>query len=227
MSAGELDWTRGALSPARLAPYLAAVDGDLAAAMRLYWWNLDASAAFYGPLHWLEITLRNALHAELCRAHGRRDWWASARLLGDGPRNVAQAKSKLRARGVTRPSADDIVAELTFGFWVSLLSRRADRYFWVPALHRAFPEFAGPRRELHAELNTARRFRNRVMHYEPIHHYGLAADHGRVFRLLGYLSPECAAAARRQDGVPDVLARRPDVGAVGDRSGSAGTCDEH
>jgi hypothetical protein len=207
----ELGWTRVAFSPARLAPYLAVTRGDQAAAMRLYCWNVETSAAFYGPLQCLEVTLRNALHAQLCRSFGRPDWWTAAQLAGGGRRGIDRAMEKLRKRGVRHPSADAVVAELTFGFWVSLLSNRSHRQFWVPALHRAFPGYPGPRRELHAEMCEVLELRNRVMHHEPIHHRALHKDHERVFRLLGRLSPECAALARELDRVPEVLARRGDV----------------
>jgi hypothetical protein len=40
-----------ALSPERLSTYLAAANGDHAAALRLYVWNTEISAALYGPLH--------------------------------------------------------------------------------------------------------------------------------------------------------------------------------
>ncbi len=51
---------------------------------------------------------------------------------------VKQAQEKV---SVPRSSqdADDLVTELSFGFWVSLISRTYDRPLWVPALHRAFP----------------------------------------------------------------------------------------
>lgn len=211
MTRDDLGWTHAAFSPARMTPYLTAARGDRPAAMRLYCWNIEVSAAFYGPLQFLEVTLRNASHAQLCRGFGREDWWTAARLTDRGRQSVEQARAKLDRLGVRHPSADAIVAELTFGFWVSLLSRGADRYFWVPVLHRAFPGYSGPRRELHAEVYQVLEFRNRVMHHEPVHRRALEKDHERVFRLLGYLSPECAALAARLDRVPEVLARREDV----------------
>lgn len=211
MNGEALGWTQAAFSPARLAPYLAAALGDQAAAMRLYCWNVEAAAAFYGPLQCLEVALRNALHTQLRRSFGRPDWWTAAQLTGGGRHGVDRAVEKLRKRGVWRPSADAVVAELTFGFWVSLLSNRSHRQFWVPALHRAFPGYSGPRRELHAEMCEVLEFRNRVMHHEPIHHRALHKDHERVFRLMSRLSPECAALATELDRVPEVLARRDDV----------------
>lgn len=180
-------------------------------ALRLYWWNVEVSAAFYGPLHCLEVALRNALHDHLAQAYGRPDRWDVAPLGGGGRRAVAEALGKLRRRGVVACTADDVVAELTFGFWVSSLSRRADRTFWVPVLHAAFPGYRGRRARLHRDLDTIRLFRNRVMHYEPVHDRPLIAKHSMLYQLLGYLGPEFAARARALDRVPEVLARRDEV----------------
>jgi hypothetical protein len=59
-----------ALSPERLSTYLAAANGDHAAALRLYVWNTEVSAAFYGPLQALEIVVRNAFHRDLAAVYG-------------------------------------------------------------------------------------------------------------------------------------------------------------
>ena len=64
------------LSPARLAPYYVFAGGELAAALRLYAWNVEVSAAFHGPLGVLEVGLRNAIDVELRSLTGRVDWWA-------------------------------------------------------------------------------------------------------------------------------------------------------
>lgn len=106
------------------------------------------------------------------------------------------------------------MAALTFGFWVSLVSRGVsyDRKLWVPALHRAFPNFSDRRRKLHSELDAVRHFRNRIMHYEPIFNRRLTGYHSRIHQLLGYLSVTLKVETRRFDRVPQVLAERPDLG---------------
>lgn len=102
---------------------------------------------------------------------------------------------------------------MSFGFWVSLLSAGAayDRVLWVPTLHLAFPHYSGTRRALHDNLLTMVLLRNRIMHHEPVYYRDLAADHRKLYRLLGYLSPEAVARARALDRVGAVLGRRRDV----------------
>ncbi|MER5393246.1 hypothetical protein [Saccharopolyspora sp. NPDC002686] len=201
-----------------MAPYLAETHGDLDAAFRLYQWNLSVCAAFYGPLHWLEVALRNAMHEALRDHFGTDFWWQKVQLDEQWPGKIANLEAKLKNRfgAVGRTmTADDVVAELNLGFWVSLVSRGRsyDRKLWVPALHRAFPNFsAGRSRKLHGELDPVRKFRNRIMHYEPIFNRQLADDHSRIYQLLGHMSTTLKSETRQFDRVPRVLAQRPDLG---------------
>jgi hypothetical protein len=204
----EPDWIRDALSPARFAPYLSRAGGDLAVAIETYWWNVGISAAFYAPLHCLEMALRNAVHCRLAARFERTDWWAGAPLRSGGLQIVKNTKDKLASRD--RPyTADDVVSELSFGFWVSLVSNTYHRSLWVPCLYKAFAHYGGPRRLLHGDLHTMLLFRNRIMHHEPIHHRHLAADHRTILRLLGYVSPDMVEQLTAYDQVEAVLSRRP------------------
>lgn len=212
MSSELPEWSRRAFSEPRLKPYLVASHGDSARAWRLYRWNVEVSQAFYGPLHCLEIGLRNAVHDRLLERYGRADWWEAAPLKKHDSGKVAKARDDLRRKGVGRPTADDVVAELSFGFWVSLLSSSYDRHLWVPTLHRAFPHYAGRRSVLRDNFQAMVLLRNRIMHHEPIHHRHLPADHAKIHRLLGYLEPEIATWLQGFDRVPEILGRKPGNG---------------
>ena len=215
MSASPSPWMRKAFSTPRLNAYAHATGHDVLVAERLYWWNIEVSAAFYGPLHCLEVALRNALHDELRGTYARDDWWTSAPLQAHGLSMVTEAGEKCRRRRRGPVSADDIVAELPFGFWTSLLSNHRhsqyDRRLWVPCLHRAFPHFRGRRRDLHDNLEAMRLLRNRIMHHEPIHHRDLGADHRKMYQLLGYIDARAAKEAIGMDRVPLVLRSRQAV----------------
>lgn len=207
-------WMSKSLSTARLRRYMRAADGDATTAVQLYRWNLDVCSAFYGPLHWLEIGLRNALHDQLHARYESAQWWVFAPLNGHGTGKVHEARNKLKKRKNRDIDANDIVAKLTFGFWVSLLSRGTnyDRNLWVPTLHKAFPHYSGPRRQLHAELDDMLYFRNRIMHYEPIFDLDLAARRNTIYRQLGHLSPTLAERVRELDRIPEVLIRPDERG---------------
>ncbi|GAA1621350.1 hypothetical protein [Actinoplanes couchii] len=212
MSATFSPWMRKAFSTPRLNAYAVAAGQDAGHAQRLYWWNIEISGAFYGPLHCLEVALRNALHDVLRSKYARDDWWIVAPLQAHGVALVGEARSKCVRRRSGPPTADDIVAELSFGFWISLLSNNRgsqyDRRLWVPVLHQAFPHYHGRRRDLHENLETMRLLRNRIMHHEPIHHRDLATDHRKIYRLLGFIDPVAAKEAFVLDRVPEVLGYR-------------------
>lgn len=206
------EWMRRAFSEPRLWAYAAATSRDATAAERLYWWNIEISAAFYGPLHCLELALRNALDAELRTAYSPDTWWDVAPLTEAGNRLIAEARDKCLRRGTHRPTVDDIVAQLSFGFSISLLSNsrgsQYDRHLWVPILHRAFPHYHGRRKDLHDKLWAMGLLRNRIMHHEPIHHRDLAADHRKIYQLISLIDPTAAKETSAMDRVPAVLAYR-------------------
>ncbi|MBM7436697.1 hypothetical protein [Streptomyces sp. HB132] len=207
------EWMGRAFSEPRMEPYRDACGGDASRALRLYWWNVEACAALYGPLHCLELALRNALNVVLTEHYGRADWWEAAPLNAQGMRLVAKARAKCagrRGRGRRHVGTDSVVAELSFGFWAALLSGGSgyDRTFWVPVVHKAFPHYGGRRDTLYDELWSLVLLRNRVMHHEPVYMRHLAADHAKIYRLLGYLSPALVPEARAMDRFPAVLRHR-------------------
>lgn len=203
-------WVGEVLSAPRFRGYLAAGDGDVAAAIALYRWNVEVSAAFVIPLHWVEVAVRNAMHARLIGHTGRVDWWAAGVALDDnGLRRVADARGTLRRLGKDADVVDSVVAELSFGFWVSLLSSRYHRTIWVPALSRVFP--GRSRRDVHEDYRHVLVLRNRIMHGEPIHGRHLEADYETLCRLLGRLSPDALMEVTRNEQVREVLTRRGKV----------------
>ncbi len=198
------EWMYTVYSRPRLAPYIASCGGDAARAARLYHWNVAVSAAFYHPLHVLELALRNSMHDRLSDHFERADWWRAAPLHPRGLQLVDQARETCLRRG-SLAAPDDVVTELSFGFWSFLLVSRYDRSLWRTALHRAFPSYSGPRENLRRELDYLRTFRNRIMHHEPIHHRHLEADHSTIYRVLSCINSEAASGIRHLDRVPEVL----------------------
>jgi hypothetical protein len=213
----DVDRVRASLSAERFASFLKAAGGDDHAALALYEWDSEVAGEFFKLLRHFEIALRNAAHRELVVLFRRADWWAAPGLRLSSPMldMIAKAQDEAaRRRAAAIPG--DTVAALSFGFWVGLFSAgRSQNYelsLWRPALHRAFPGYAGPRADLHQKLELLRLLRNRIAHNEPIYRRHLAADHGTIFRLTEWISPTYADWVRGQDRAPEVLARRPGTG---------------
>ncbi len=203
------------LSRERLNTYLIATRGDPEKAIRLYVWNTDISAAFYGPLQTLEITLRNAMHGRLAERYGPA-WYnnPSAGLDKGALDRIEDARSKLAHSG---DGNGPFVAKLLFGFWVSLIGpsgrmpagRKANyqRTLWRPALRQAFPYREKlTRKQAHGPLNDLRTLRNRIAHHEPIFSRDLAKDHERILDAIRWMSPETAVWIECHSGVFDLLA---------------------
>lgn len=139
------------LSEERFEPYLVAADGDAESAWNQYRWNLQLVAAL-SPLGCdLEVVLRNTIHRQLCELFNREDWWTAPKLSLDRHsltflEPVVKRHERRLAKETVGPGR--VVADVTLGFWVSLLSRggtaplgRRVAYeddLWRPALRLGF-----------------------------------------------------------------------------------------
>jgi hypothetical protein len=201
------------ISAERLSTYLATTLGNQEDAVRLYLWNTAISAAFYGPLQTLEVTIRNRFHQELVRVYGPH-WYdhLGVPLTADAWRLVQQAKDKLSGQNKAHDPGR-IVAELSFGFWERLLTlgpRGAyEMKLWRPALHKAFPHARLKRTAAHQPIQHLRVLRNRIAHHEPIYARHLAQDYRSLTTVLGWISPEVCQWVEHHSEIDDVLARRP------------------
>lgn len=201
------------LSPERLAPYLRATGGDLTAAVRLYEWNLAVSGALYEALGILEVTLRNALSAQLAAHHGTLagNWY-------DDPLGVLSdlahddiAAARRRVRKLHRPETPGrIIAELSFGFWKFLLAKRYEATLWTGYLRHAFPNLQPQNRAtVYRALDELHTVRNRIAHHEPIHNRDLTADTLTIYRLLDWIDHDVRAWAVTLSRLQPIIASRP------------------
>lgn len=170
------DGIEDALSPARLARYLPAAkasNGDRHLALRLYVWNARLCEAMYFPLQIAEIAVRNAVEKSITKRFGDR-WHENAKFVNLLPKRMKTEltevirKSGARQNGLT--AKDDIVANLTFGFWVSLMTRSFENHLWVNGISQSFThsKATDTRETIHKSLEEIRIFRNKIMHHHPI-----------------------------------------------------------
>lgn len=165
------------LSTDRYATFLAACNGNQEQAVRLCSWNIAMSAALWGGFSVMEIALRNAMHDQLVRWVNRDDWWnGNVPLFPLEKNKIIEAVRSVSKEKGPRLTAGHVVADLTLGFWVKLLSNGYHQRLWVPALQYAFPNITGTRRDLHRDLERLRKLRNRIAHHEPIFARNLSAE---------------------------------------------------
>ena len=200
------------ISSERFATYLRKTDNNREVAIRLYGWNTAMGSAFYGPLQVLEVTLRNSMHTELVRVYGSA-WY-------DNPdiKLTEQAMVSIRiAKEYIGKSAapPDIIATLSFGFWVKLLTKGDGdtdyiKTLWIPALRDAFPHLASPDMgDIQKTLWFLNHFRNRIAHHEPIFPRDLHKDHENIIRVIGWISPTVREWVESRSRVPELLSLLP------------------
>lgn len=103
-----------------------------------------------------------------------------------------------------------MVAELSFGFWVSLLGGAYHNSLWTPVLHRAFPHLGNTKHKaVYYTFNQLRKLRNRIAHHEPIFNRHLFADYESIITAINWICPEMAAWVDSNSTFCSVWGKRP------------------
>jgi hypothetical protein len=179
------------ISADRFSTYRLWADQDEALAKRLYTFNVQLSAALYGPLHMLEVALRNVTDRRLTTKRGAA-WMDDDKTLTIKYQSDSVTKAREQLTRDGKPATHgQMVAELNFGFWGSLFGRRS-HHLWQD-LRPIFQTGGIQRHSIALQLDDFRALRNRVAHYEPILALPLAQRYADITTLTGWLSPSAAA----------------------------------
>jgi len=132
--------------------------------------------------------------------------------------NLTGSISAKRLQAYTEPG-DRLVAELTFGFWSSLLTQHYDAPtpgggFWPYLLRPVFPhvpKHLRTRVQILKRIDQIRHFRNRVFHHETIWYFDQSPDkknlcliHDEILEAIGWISPEMERVLKVVDGFAEV-----------------------
>jgi hypothetical protein len=201
------------LSPARLGTYILAAGHDETRALALYQWNAQLGEAFHLPIQSVEIALRNRINAVLIANFGD-DWWKDKAFLGLADNRQCDAIGEVKARIKKRGQAvvtGQIVAGLSFGFWVSMLGPRYNPGVWSRALATGFPDLpAGKTRDdLQKMARQIANFRNRIWHHEPIFKANVTVEYSRCMEVLAWLCPHKHSWIKPHCKVMAVLRQKP------------------
>lgn len=194
----------------RMERYFSLYPNNEEKALLHYQCNIKLSEAMYVPLSVLEVSLRNALCRELASMAGREDWYAifpNTPGLSNLNRYITKAIKQISGRH-ENISPSKVIAELTLGFWVSLLNSEYERILWKD-LRRAFPympKSIKQRKNVSAPLNRFRAIRNRVFHNEAIcwNINKVASIHKEVIEVLGWINKDLPDWLLLSDRVDDV-----------------------
>jgi hypothetical protein len=221
-------WVKQWLSEPRLYRYLDAARGDTRRCMDLYAWNSLLASSLLRDLAHLEVLIRNKFNnAIVGRQHKQLHWLLD-------PQSVVRAEKLRKHRGsarrgetidqnaVSRQKIEkaikdaggdsappgQVVAQLTFGFWLSLVRRSREHEIWTPYIVHAFQ----PRQErpvVEARMHELNDVRNRVAHHEHLLATDVVGLHRNMLELCGWLSPNVAEYISATSSVLEVSGQRP------------------
>lgn len=208
MQASGLNHFANCLSRDRISVYYRRGDTDCDAISK-YLWNIQLCESMYPCLNMLEVALRNAIHHAFTMRHGSKWFEVSAIPFNNYQQNrLFDAKSELQHRNLPL-SPGRIIAELDFGFWVSMFGKNIDRS-WRGLLQHAFPSLPSVDRtvpKLRMQLDPLRRFRNRVFHHERILHCSPGEHHTNCQKVIGWINPDMMSAVDAIDRFADIYSQ--------------------
>ncbi|MEA9975991.1 MULTISPECIES: hypothetical protein [unclassified Pseudomonas] len=199
------------LSTPRMSRYLQGNKNKQARAAEAYVHNMKIAESLVSVFHVFEVALRNGIQKEMALEYDRDDWyeeWKNSRDTGLQRlyNKVAEAKNELNNRRISI-TPDNIVAELSFGFWTSLFNRATIICLSKP-LMRVFYSCPKSMRQpdtIRTRLNKGRDLRNRCFHHEPLLWQPLFELHRDISEVIKWIDPSLHAWLKSHDRVPDTL----------------------
>jgi hypothetical protein len=201
------------LSVDRFDTYLKAAGHDIDRAIRLYVWNAQIGSSFHIPIQAVEVALRNTINNALVAKFGA-DWWRNQAFtkLFDRERrtDMDMVIRRIQRKGLPLITAQ-IVAGLSFGFWVGLLQPKYNPDVWSSQLRVAFPHLPATetRVTLFKYAGDVATLRNRISHHEPIFKRDLLTDFGELMKLLAWICPDTSSWIRPHCQVPALMRSKP------------------
>ena len=188
-----------AFSAIRLKRYRRDGDSGGDEALSRYQENIRLSASLLPALHYLEVILRNRLDQTIRAEYG--DGW----LLNIPPAlqlepynydKIASARKVFTSEKRRKPTHDDLVSSMMFGFWFSFFHKRYDPILWhrrhfFSSVFPNWPREQRKRQVMQQKLRVIKNLRNRIAHHEPIIDWKPGADigHSLCVELIGAMSP--------------------------------------
>lgn len=183
--------------------------------LTIYLWNIDLSESLYKSLSFLEITFRNALANAISKSFDLPNWPIQDRLLADNERKkILNVIEDLTTRGKIA-NQGKIIAELSFGFWTSLLDKRYEQVLWPKIIKAAFPNMPSKirtRKTLSKRFNKIRLLRNRIFHFEPIWHWqDLKEQYEDLLDALYWIEPKAGDLLKQKCRFLRIYQNRPNM----------------
>lgn len=201
------------ISLPRFDTYLTAAGYNRDRALLMYLWNAKVGASFHLPIQAVEVSLRNRVNHALLAEFGP-DWWKDRKFRSIIDRERVRDLETVQSRIIRKKIAletGQIVAGLSFGFWIGMLQRRYNPPIWGHRLQESFLHL--PRTETRGSLfelgGQVAHFRNRISHHEPIIKDDIMRRYSETMKMLTWLCPDTAAWLRPHCEIPKLVRQKP------------------
>jgi hypothetical protein len=201
------------MSQRRFDTYLHAAGYDRDRAIKLYLWNAKLGASFHIPIQTLEIGLRNRINHALSEEFGL-NWWKNPKFSNIIDREREHDLSTVKARIIRKKlnlETGQIVAGLSFGFWVGMLQPKYNPMIWSKQLRTSFPKLPATesRQSLFKYCGKIANFRNRISHHEPLLRADAMGIYGEIMTVLQWICPPTTVWVRPHCEVPKIIRLKP------------------
>ena len=161
-----------------------------------YYQNLKLSKNYYIPLSLVEISLRNSID-RVFKKNISQYWLQDEYFIQPQHKNKIDTSIKLLKFKDKEIVHNNILAELTFGFFVTFFKQPYSQYLRFNNLKQIFPNLPSSkdkklnRHFIFTKLNKIRLFRNKVFHHDKIidkkEYYNILDD---IYEVLSYFDDE-------------------------------------
>ena len=170
------------LSTPRYKRYLEVANEDDGLALDLYLWNIGLAQAVLRDVSFFEVALRNSYNRAIADSFKGDEHWLFDETspirkpilrtnkrgqVNDANRINRNIIDHLKAGLRDNASPDDVVSNLSLGFWAHMSDRNHERVLWIPILHKVWPKGVS-RNDIYNRIAKINSVRNRAAHHEHL-----------------------------------------------------------
>ena len=206
----------------RMSTYLRSSDENTSIALELYRWNSELSSAYWEGIAYLEVALRNLLDKKMTQRQqilGRSQHWIFDDFSELGRARTSDTQDKQpfleivsamrRVRKNRKPmTPDQIISELSFGFWHQLVSKK--QLFLWPELASGFANAPSRNQNYISALTLEiRDLRNRIGHHHRLTAHSIDTGYLTIISLATAMNIQLAEWIEKDSRIKSLLQNQP------------------
>jgi hypothetical protein len=211
-------------SAPRMNSYFRTMFGNREMAVQLYRWNSELASAYWEAIAYVEVALRNLIDEKMTlrqNSLGRDSHWIFDDFFELGRskdsheppsqpfKEISDAMRRVRSN--KKPmTPDQIISELSFGFWHQMLSKK--QLFLWPGLASGFKNAPSRSQSYISNLTfEIRNLRNRIGHHHRLDSHSAIFNFELILQLARAIDEELAAWIVEGSRVDELLKSIPRI----------------